>query len=210
MSLILRGSPDRLALLPLAAAVAVCEVAGPRAQIKWPNDVVIPQPAERRPATGAQSSASGGPDAAELAKLAGILTEARPQEGWAVLGIGLNVAVRLEDLPEDLRLTAATLGQSPEMIEPTLARLLGLLQRRLADPAATTLDAWRERDALRGHQIAWGSCVQTESTSSTADPGGSGRAEGIDDAGRLLVALAGGGNTSLDAGEVRLVRVLDR
>ena len=32
--------------------------------------------------------------AGDLAKLAGILAEGRPQDGWAVLGIGLNVAVR--------------------------------------------------------------------------------------------------------------------
>jgi BirA family biotin operon repressor/biotin-[acetyl-CoA-carboxylase] ligase len=207
MSLILRGGPDQLALLPLAAAVALSETAGPRARIKWPNDVVIPRPPERRAETRARGSAGGRPDAPELAKLAGILTEARLQEGWAVLGIGLNVAVRLEDLPDDLRLTAATLGQSPEMIEPTLARLLGLLQRRLADPAPRTLDAWRERDALRGREIAWGSCIPRGSASSATRPGGRGRAQGIDDAGRLLVALPGGGQTSLEAGEVRLVRV---
>jgi BirA family biotin operon repressor/biotin-[acetyl-CoA-carboxylase] ligase len=209
MSLILRGGPDRLAALPLAAAVAVSEVAGPRARIKWPNDVVIPRPPEPRAATRGRRSAGGRPDGPELAKLAGILAEARLQEGWAVLGIGLNVAVRLEDLPDDLRLTAATLGQSPEMIEPTLARLLDLLQRRLADPAPRTLDAWRERDALRGREIEWGPCVPRGSTSPPALPGGRGRAQGIDDAGRLLVELAGGGQTSLDAGEVRLVRVKD-
>src|SRR5437879_3482862 len=35
MSLLLRSPP---LLLPLAAAVAVCDVAGEHAQIKWPND----------------------------------------------------------------------------------------------------------------------------------------------------------------------------
>ena len=55
-----------------------------------------------------------------LAKLAGILTEGRPQAGWAVLGIGLNVAVHLEELPIELRGSAATLGSSPDAIEPTL------------------------------------------------------------------------------------------
>ena len=34
--------------------------------------------------------------------------------------------------------------------------------------------------------------------------GGTGRAAGIDGAGRLVVELAGGGRTELDAGEVHL------
>jgi biotin-(acetyl-CoA carboxylase) ligase len=128
-----------------------------------------------------------------------------------VLGIGLNVAVRLKDLPDDLRLTAATMSESPEMIEPTLERLLEALERRLGDAKGAMLDAWRTRDALRGHEIAWGSCGPGESPAGAFSAGlyGRGQAHGIDDAGRLLVALAGGGQTSLDAGEVRLVRVED-
>ena len=88
MSLILRSPP---ALLPLIAAVAVCDVAGDDARIKWPNDIVIARPGR-------------------LSKLAGILTEGRPQEGWAILGIGVNVAVRPEDIPAELRERTATLG----------------------------------------------------------------------------------------------------
>jgi len=172
MSLVLRCPPP---LLPLIAAVAVCDVVGAQAQIKWPNDIVF----------------VGSPG---LAKLAGILAEGRPQAGWAVLGIGLNVAVRPEDLPIELRDTAATLGYSPEAIEPTLEALLVALARRLAEPTAEILDAWRSRDALRGREIAWGSS-------------GRGHAEGIDGTGRLIVALADGGRTTLDAGEVHLEAV---
>ena len=77
--------------------------------------------------------------AAGLAKLAGILVEGRPQEGWAVLGIGLNVAVRIEDLPAELHpdppehrlsgagLPAATLGLAQAQVEPTLERLIDAL-----------------------------------------------------------------------------------
>ena len=36
-------------------------------------------------------------------KVAGILVEARPQEGWAVLGIGVNVALDVRALPPELR-----------------------------------------------------------------------------------------------------------
>jgi len=164
MSLVLRG-PDRM--LPLAAAVAVAETAGPEAAIKWPNDVLL-----------------------DGRKVAGILAEARPQEGWAVLGIGLNVAVRVEDLPEELRETAATMGLEPRDVEGVLARLLAGLERALALDTPALLDAWRARDALRGRDVAWAS--------------GAGRAAGIDGDGRLVVELAGGGRTTLEAGEVHL------
>jgi BirA family transcriptional regulator, biotin operon repressor / biotin---[acetyl-CoA-carboxylase] ligase len=175
-SLLLRGSPPPR-LLPLIAAVAVCDVAGEDARIKWPNDIVFVGP-------------SG------LVKLAGILAEGRPQEGWAVLGVGLNVAVRLEELPAELRGTAATLGESPAAIEPTLARLLAALELRLAEPAEALLEAYRARDALRGREIEWGA----HGTGRV----GHGRAEGIDGEGRLVVVLPGGGHTTLDAGEVHL------
>ncbi|HEY3828078.1 MAG TPA: biotin--[acetyl-CoA-carboxylase] ligase [Solirubrobacteraceae bacterium] len=173
MSLILRSGEFAAptTILPLAAAVAVCDAAGPEARVKWPNDIVLPR-------------------GEALAKLAGILVEGRPQQGWAVLGIGLNVAVRLEELPPQLRDSAATLGRTREAIEPLLATLLIALERRLGDPVAQTLQAWRARDALREREIAWS--------------GGRGRAAGIDEDGRLLVTLASGDRTALLAGEVHL------
>ena len=57
-------------------------------------------------------------------KVAGILVEGRPQERWAVVGVGLNVAVRGVGVPAELRGRAATLGLEPDAIEPTLAALL--------------------------------------------------------------------------------------
>ncbi len=182
LSVLLRDPPP---LLPLAAAVAVAEVVGGDALIKWPNDVVVVQPETAGEATPA------------LAKLAGILVEGRLQEGWAVLGIGLNVAVRLEDLPAELRpggsRPAATMGRRPEQLEGTLATLLGALEARLAEPAEETLEAWRARDALRGRQIEWS--------------GGNGVARGLDGAGRLVVEEPDGGRRALAAGEVHLQRV---
>jgi BirA family biotin operon repressor/biotin-[acetyl-CoA-carboxylase] ligase len=170
MSLVLRDPPP---LLPLIAAIAVCDVAGAQAQVKWPNDIVIARP-------------SG------LAKLAGILAEGRPRDGWAVLGVGLNVAVRLDELPAELQLTAATLDESPLEIEPTLTRLLSALERRLAQSPEALLETYRDRDALRGREVEW------------SDGRHHGRADGIDGEGRLVVALDGGGHTALDAGEVHL------
>jgi BirA family biotin operon repressor/biotin-[acetyl-CoA-carboxylase] ligase len=197
MSLVLRSPPS---LLPLIAAVAVCDVAGGEAMIKWPNDIVLPRTSA--PAGGEQSVGAEALDTGPLplAKLAGILAEGRPQQGWAVLGIGLNVAVRLDDLPPELRATAATLGESPNAIEPLLTRLLSALQLRLESPASTTLEAWRARDALRGRAIAW----------RAAGPGDElehGRADGVDGTGCLIVARDGGGHTTLEAGEVHLQEI---
>ncbi len=165
-SLVLRDPPTPLSLI---AGVAVCDIAGENARVKWPNDVVI---------------------APSLAKLAGILVEGRPQEGWAVLGIGINVAVRIDELPADVGARAASMGCDPAEIELVLGGLLDALERRLAQSAQDVLDAWRKRDALLGRDVSWAQ--------------GSGRAQGIDERGRLIVEPEDGERLALDAGEVHL------
>src|ERR1700677_3435457 len=78
MSLVLRGSPLPR-LLPLIAAVAVCDVVGDRAQVKWPNDIVLARAqgadTDGGHEHGATANAGTGADtgAGEVAKLAGIL-----------------------------------------------------------------------------------------------------------------------------------------
>ncbi len=165
-SVLVRGSGP---LLPLRAGVAVAEVCGPQAQIKWPNDVLL----------------DGG-------KVAGVLVEGRPQAGWAVVGIGLNVAVERDELPPEVRERAASLGRDPAALESTLAELLAALDHWLAVPDAAVRDAVAARDALLGQPVRW------------AD--GSGTGAGIDALGRLLVARDGGEVAALDAGEVHLGR----
>jgi BirA family biotin operon repressor/biotin-[acetyl-CoA-carboxylase] ligase len=165
LSVVVRDPPR---LLPLATGVAVAEVADQRAQVKWPNDVLV-----------------------EGRKVAGILVEGRPQEGWAVVGIGLNVAVRESDFPPELRQTAGTLGLSVDELEPTLRRLLPVLERWVSADAISVLEAVRARDALRGRVVRW--------------QGGAGEAAGIDESGRLLIETAEG-VVALDAGEVHLTQ----
>jgi BirA family biotin operon repressor/biotin-[acetyl-CoA-carboxylase] ligase len=162
-SLVVRSPPR---LLPLAGGIAVAELAGEEARLKWPNDVLR-----------------------DGRKLAGILVEGRPQEHWAVLGIGLNVALREADFPPELRGRAGTLGLEPEAIEPTLAKLLEGLTRWLGASEPEVLAAVRGRDALRGRQVRWAA--------------GEGTGAGIDDDGRLIVQTSDG-PVSLDAGEVHL------
>jgi BirA family biotin operon repressor/biotin-[acetyl-CoA-carboxylase] ligase len=165
------GATD--ALLPLAVPLAVCEAAeelepGARCGVKWPNDVQI-----------------------DGRKLAGVLIEARPQDGWAVIGVGLNLAIGRDEFPPELRETATSLSGA-KVGDATVA-----LNRRLdhwlgADQQAV-LAAWRERDALRGSEIAW--------------EGGSGVADGVDDRGYLLVVVPSGERVALGAGEIHLTRI---
>jgi BirA family transcriptional regulator, biotin operon repressor / biotin---[acetyl-CoA-carboxylase] ligase len=154
-------------LLSLTAGVAVAEAVGGDARVKWPNDVLV-----------------GG------RKVAGILVEGRPLEGWVVLGMGVNVAVRTDDLPAELRGRAGTLGLAAAEIEPMLARLLRSLTAWLARSDEEVLAAFAGRDALLGQTVAWSE--------------GRGRAHGVDDRGRLLVSTDDGHEDALWAGEVHL------
>jgi BirA family biotin operon repressor/biotin-[acetyl-CoA-carboxylase] ligase len=174
MSLVVRELDGRTPLLPLAAAVAVCEavesLVPASCAIKWPNDVWI-----------------------DGRKVCGILVEGRPAEGWAVVGIGLNVGMASESFPPELRDTATSLlaaaGTAPS-VQDALDSTLAALDRRLRTPAGVLLDAWRGRDALRGRHVRWSD--------------GQGVAAGIDDTGALLVDTDAGARVALDAGEVHL------
>jgi BirA family transcriptional regulator, biotin operon repressor / biotin---[acetyl-CoA-carboxylase] ligase len=174
MSLVIR---DPSPILSLAAGVAVAETVeaashgGERVTIKWPNDVLV-----------------------DGRKIAGILVEGRPQEQWAVLGIGLNVAVRADEFPPELRDRAATMGLQADDREHVLTTLLARLTTHLATSDEQTLAALGGRDHLQGLAITWDG------------PGGTrgGTGAGIDGAGRLRVELSDGSVALLDAGEVHI------
>jgi BirA family transcriptional regulator, biotin operon repressor / biotin---[acetyl-CoA-carboxylase] ligase len=193
-SAILRPLDERHALLPLSVPLAVCATAeelreGIECQVKWPNDVWL-----------------------EEHKLSGILIEAKPQDGWAVIGIGLNLTIAPEEFPADLRQPAISLfapaggsrGESerslpavaPAGLPPAPSTAAEALNRHLDHWVEASdekvLEDWRRRDGLRGRKISW-------------DGGkSSGVADGIDDRGNLLVAVDGGSRVSLGAGEVQI------
>lgn len=193
-SAVLRGLDKRHLLLPLSVPLAVCEAAEAlrpdiACQVKWPNDVWL-----------------------EERKLAGILIEAKPQDGWAVIGVGLNLSVAPHEFPSDLKWPATSLFADARSvmghIDPkrsTRARtdareaLNRALDRWTAAPHDEILAAWRSRDALRGREISWqgvGGAADDESLR--------GVAEGIDDSGDLLVRGVDGDLVALGAGEVHL------
>jgi len=163
MSVVLRELSETL---PLAAAVAVCDALPVEARIKWPNDVWI-----------------------DGSKVAGILVEGRPQEGWAVLGIGVNVAT--EKFPAELDATSLRLSGASVSVDETLGALVASLDGWLPRSTEEILAAWRSRDALLGRTVRWANGAEE------------GRAAGIDDSGALVVVTASD-RVTLDAGEVHL------
>ncbi|HEY2477418.1 MAG TPA: biotin--[acetyl-CoA-carboxylase] ligase [Solirubrobacterales bacterium] len=172
-SAVLRPLEPRHSVLPLAVPLAVCEVAERlrpdiSCKVKWPNDVHL-----------------------DGRKLAGILIEARPQDGWAVLGVGLNLTIRPDDFPTELGDRATSLFTSPHHPREAAAALSERLGVWLGADAETVLAEWRKRDALLGREVSW-------------DKGG-GVAEGVDDRGHLLVRLADGDRVALAAGDVHLI-----
>jgi BirA family biotin operon repressor/biotin-[acetyl-CoA-carboxylase] ligase len=162
------------ALLPLAVPVAICEaiesLAPVACAIKWPNDVWL-----------------------EEHKVAGVLIEAHPPD-WAVIGIGVNVAIADDGFPEELRWPATSIGHdvAVESVRDAISYALGTWPDA---PADEILAAYRERDALRDREVSW--------EGAGTEPG-AGRAAGVDERGNLIVEPEAGGRLSLGSGEVSL------
>jgi BirA family transcriptional regulator, biotin operon repressor / biotin---[acetyl-CoA-carboxylase] ligase len=175
---------DPAALLTLAAGVAIADAVqaatGLPAEIKWPNDVIV-----------------GG------RKLAGILAEAAMQGGvlqFVVLGFGVNL--RAAAYPADLagRVTSIEAETSrPPDRALVLGEILAALSERYADLGAERFDAilsaWRRlAKSLLSARVEWDSPTGVVR----------GRAEDIDDRGRLLVRV-GQNVERVVAGEVRWI-----
>jgi BirA family biotin operon repressor/biotin-[acetyl-CoA-carboxylase] ligase len=157
-------------LLSLRAGLAVADVAGPDARVKWPNDVLL-----------------------DGRKVAGILVEGRPQENWAVIGIGVNVGTqRVVDADYG---TAALAELWPEATpQAALARIAAPLVHALAafdrDGFGPLQDAYARRDVLRGRLVK------------TTDPAlPEGVAAGVDVDGALKLT-AGGRTHRVLSGEI--------
>lgn len=204
-SAVFRPLDDRHMLLPLAVPLAVCDAAEDlrpslECGVKWPNDVQI---AGR--------------------KLAGVLIEARPQDGWAVIGIGLNLTISRHEFPPELRDQAVSISSAgtggwgksrrslpavaPARLPPTSLTATEVLNRPLTPLLAA--------EVLNHHLATW---IEAEPQTVLAEwrrrdtlrgkevswDGGSGVAAGIDDRGYLVVVTAAGDRVAVGAGEVHL------
>ena len=161
-----------------ARAKELAEAVAPvRCQVKWPNDILIDE-----------------------RKVAGVLIEARPEQGWAVIGIGLNVAVPEDQFPPELRGQARSLAptEAEGGVEPSGAPTVGdalrglnlALGRWVEASGENVLGPYRARDALVGRRVSW--------------EGGTGVAAGVDGLGHLIVDVGGTAPVVLGAGEVHL------
>ena len=156
-------------LFPLRAGLAACqaveELGGGSAEVKWPNDVMV-----------------------DGKKCAGVLVEGRPQDGWAVVGIGINLSIEQDEFPPEIRDRATSVG-SGATLESATDALNRALTRWLAEPDPAVLAELNRRDYLAGREVTW--------------DGGSGTASGIAPDGGLTVTT-GDGTEHLHAGEVHL------
>jgi BirA family transcriptional regulator, biotin operon repressor / biotin---[acetyl-CoA-carboxylase] ligase len=118
-------------LTGVAVVDAVAEVAGVKAGLKWPNDVLV--------GTG---------------KLAGILAEVAAPEPVVVVGLGLNVT----EAPDSVATSLSRLGAAVDRTELTEAVLRHLATRidawRAADGADAALVAdYRSRSVTIGNRV---------------------------------------------------------
>ncbi|SRR5581483_621583 len=187
-SLILRPTlaPADAAQITLMAAVALAEtvdsfLAAP-AEIKWPNDILV-----------------GG------RKLAGVLTEAACAAAaleYVILGIGINVNYRRDEMPEAIRARATSLADLTGNFvarENALARLIHALDRCYGVLEQSGFDAlrpkWEARFALRDKLVR----VEHLDQSSV------GRARGIGRDGALVLEDERGALHRIYAGDVILL-----
>ncbi len=173
-------SAHQLAGLPLAVGVALTEALTALdvdAQLKWPNDILL-----------------------DGRKLAGILIELRRSavtgDTWAVIGIGINLALP-PTLTEQLAHTAAA-PDVPPARHQLMAAILDSLCERLAlfetHGFAAFVEPWNQRHAYAGKSVV------------ISDHGKllhEGRAQGVDHNGRLLLDTAHG-RIAIVAGDVSL------
>ena len=205
-SAILRPLDERHLLLPLSVPLAVSAAAeelrpGIECQVKWPNDVWL-----------------------DGRKLAGILIEAKPQESWAVIGIGLNLSIEPHEFPDDLRHPAVSLfssraggrGRGSDGRSPLLS--VGpppSTPSNAAAPAGLPPSPLTATQVLSHHLDRWVEASDEEVLQEwrrrdglrgreISWDDGSGIADGIDDRGNLVVALTGGGRAVLGSGEVQI------
>lgn len=211
-SLLLRPAapPSTWSWLPLLVGLGVVralrDVAGVKAGLKWPNDVLVAEPVGR-PEPG-QHGHQPAPDAPVSAlhgarKVAGVLAEATGAA--VVVGVGLNVSQTREELTVPTA-TSLRLAGAATTDRDTLLRAV---VRSVAEQYLRWLDADGDAVACGVADAVRESCLTLGRPVRVGLPGGSsvtGTADGLDDAGRLLLLLPSGGTRVVAAGDVEHLR----
>jgi len=172
--------------LPLLAGAALSSALrglGVSAGVKWPNDVLV-----------------------EGRKVSGILSELLPSADGAIVGTGINLRQRAEELPTDWSTSLALSG----LDEPDPDAVLSAYLRAFTGLYEAYLAADGDADASGLRAAVTAACVTLDSSVRVELPGGgtlTGTAEGIDTDGRLVVRPADGGEpVAVAAGDVTHVR----
>jgi BirA family biotin operon repressor/biotin-[acetyl-CoA-carboxylase] ligase len=183
--------PDRYGWLPLLGGLALHDVVRGllpvRSCLKWPNDLLLGD--GQRKAAGILAEATTGPDGTAV-----------------VLGVGLNVVGRPEELPDGATSLAAEGAAEVDRGGLLVAFLLRLAERESAWRAAGG-DLGGLRADYRAACGSLGAEVRVEL------PGGmvvAGMAEDVDEDGRLLLLGADGNRRAVAAGDVVHLRPADR
>lgn len=167
--------------IPILAGLAVRDAAeqlteNPRVQLKWPNDIVC-----------------------QGKKLAGLLCER--VDNVDLIGIGLNVNLDPSDAPANLRPRIASLKSLAgkrldltEVLKALAEHLHRSMRRRLEQPFSVFLREYRGHDGLIGKTVI---------VAGIEEPALTGKCQGLDDQGRLLVRRRGTLHHVV-AGDVRL------
>jgi BirA family biotin operon repressor/biotin-[acetyl-CoA-carboxylase] ligase len=187
----------------LAVARAVARRTGLAVALKWPNDVLVVDVGDEAvPGWGADRKVAG-----ILAEVVHVPGPAGSAAAAAVLGFGLNVHQRPEQLPVPWATSLAAAGAPVQALD--LDALLESVGRELGE----LLEPWEAAggDASRSGLAAEirRSCATIGRRVTVALPGGgelTGRADGIDDDGALLVVSTGAGTVRVTVGDVGHVR----
>jgi len=170
--------PYLIMIASLAAARSIEIVTGLETQLKWPNDVLI-----------------------KGRKVCGILIENElhgDRVAWAVIGIGINVNIRMRDFPE-IAATATSLSDElgKELSRVEIIRRLLVEMERLYLSLGTGEHIYQEwRDRL----ITLGERVQVVSGENVLE----GMAEDVNRDGSLLLKHSDGSISHIVAGDVTL------
>lgn len=193
---------DRLGWLPLLAGLgvarAVGELTGLHAGVKWPNDVVVDDPA-----------ADDVPGWGRRRKVAGVLAELVPVPGQApavVVGVGVNVGQDAAELPVPSAASLRSLGHDVDR-----AGLLAAVLARVVEVETRLRAAGGDAAAAGVAQEVAAACTTLGSAVRVELPGGDvvrGRAVGLAADGALRVR-SGGEVRTVHAGDVQHLRADD-
>ncbi len=172
----------------LAASDAIQAISGLDAELKWPNDLIVPAP----------SSASSPP---RWRKLAGLLTEtgvAGEQLQFVVVGIGINVNVPPDALPSLAPDATSLLAEVSEPVDR--AALLGALLAGIESRYSALCEGEGPHDEWAERLLTLGREVQANTSTGIL----AGVAESVDETGALLLRTPDGVLHRLAAGDVTL------